>query len=168
MYIRTEGDKVYFKYASGENSDWYLMYDFGLNVGEGCYVYSPFYSDDKVPYKSYIKVTGFDTDKQTKLPLMHLREYKDETCSMEYFEEGSWIKGLSSLLGVNCPNGFGLGGTPFLQLEEVFYEDKVVYKAQTTGIQNTQDDSFKVTIDGSKLHITNIDVPSKITNLVFC
>ena len=163
LYIRTEGDKVYFKYASGENSDWYLMYDFGLKEGEGCYVYSPFYSDDKVPYKSYIKVTGFDTDEQTKMTLIRLNEYKDETCSTEYSEEGAWIKGLSSLLGVDSPGGFGLGGTPLLQLEEVSYEDNVVYKASTTGIQNTQDHTFKVAIEGNKLHITNIDVPSKVT-----
>lgn len=163
LYIRTEGDKVYFKYASDGNSDWYLMYDFGLKVGEGCDVYSPFYSDDKVPHKSYVKVIGLDTDEQTQLPLMRLKEYKDETCSMEYPEEGAWIKGLSSLLGVNCPNGFGLGGTPFLQLEEVSYENKVIYKAQTTGIQNTQNETFKVAIYGNKLHVTNIDTPSKIT-----
>ena len=39
-YIRTDGDKVYFKPANAAEDTWYLMYDFGLKAGESCEVYS--------------------------------------------------------------------------------------------------------------------------------
>lgn len=40
--IKTEDEKAYFKFDDSETSQWYLMYDFGLNVGEGCYIYNFF------------------------------------------------------------------------------------------------------------------------------
>lgn len=39
-YIRTNGDKVFFMNPETKTKAWYLMYDFGLKAGEGCYVYS--------------------------------------------------------------------------------------------------------------------------------
>lgn len=38
-YVRTENDKVFFKLPDDDSEEWYLMYDFGLAVGEGCYIY---------------------------------------------------------------------------------------------------------------------------------
>lgn len=44
-YVRTEGDKVFFRLPDDDSGTWYLMYDFGLVAGEGCYLYSPLYTD---------------------------------------------------------------------------------------------------------------------------
>lgn len=44
-YVRTENDKVFFRLPDDDSGTWYLMYDFGLVVGEGCYLYCPLYTD---------------------------------------------------------------------------------------------------------------------------
>lgn len=58
-FVKTIGDKVFFSSESSDDSDWYLLYDFGITDGEGCYVYSPLVmSTSKIPYKTYIKCIG--------------------------------------------------------------------------------------------------------------
>lgn len=160
MYIRTDGDKVYFKLAS----NWYLMYDFGLKVGEGCYIYSPSYKNNNIPYKSYVKVISIGTDDQTQLPVIYFKEYDDETCSgMEMYETGAWIKGLGSLQGVNYPNGFNLDGGPINpQILEATYKDEVIYKSPTAGVSEIKDNTLNVTIDNRTLHINNIEAPCRL------
>lgn len=37
--LRTEGEKVYMRSIQPENPDWYLLYDFGLKVGDEVVVY---------------------------------------------------------------------------------------------------------------------------------
>lgn len=57
-YVRTEGDKVFFRLPDDDSGTWYLMYDFGLVAGECCYLYSPLYTDkenNNTPLKDYVK-----------------------------------------------------------------------------------------------------------------
>ena len=61
-YIRTDGDKVYFKPANAAKDTWYLMYDFGLKVGESCEVYSA-WNIDNYPNLKESHITCLDVQK---------------------------------------------------------------------------------------------------------
>ena len=78
-YIRTDGDKVFFMNPETKSKAWYLMYDFGLKAGEGCYVYScEFTNAEGEPLRSYVMYTGTNTT-ENGLTAMELKEYYDET-----------------------------------------------------------------------------------------
>lgn len=79
-YIRTNGDKVFFMNPETKTKAWYLMYDFGLKAGEGCYVYScEVMNAEGEPRRSYVMYTGTNTT-ESGLTAMELKEYYDETC----------------------------------------------------------------------------------------
>ncbi|MDE6692346.1 MAG: hypothetical protein K2K05_03075, partial [Muribaculaceae bacterium] len=102
LYIRTDEDKVFFKYDDHISPDWYLLYDFGLEPGEGCYIYTPQLYDfgPHTPPSSYIKCVAINEDAAYDgWSIMALEELSDDTGSVMY-GRGSWIKGLSSLDGL--------------------------------------------------------------------
>lgn len=74
-YIRTNGDKVFFMNPETKTKAWYLMYDFGLKAGEGCYVYSCECTNaEGEPLRSYVMYTGTNTT-ESGLTAMELKEY---------------------------------------------------------------------------------------------
>lgn len=107
--IKVDGDKIFFNSDDSEYSEWYLLYDFGLLPGEGCYVYIPGinYGDRG---KTYIKCIGISEPSNNKgWSTMQLEEYKDDGC-MELYGSGIWIKNLCSercLLWSNCFEAIG-------------------------------------------------------------
>lgn len=151
-YIRTDNDKVYFKLADSESEDWRLMYDFGLSVGEGCYVYYLCNGSVNESDKTYIKCTGISDD-ASGLKVMSLEEYNDETCSFLY-GTGKWLKGLASENGLRYNNRFnmdGLGST----LLEAYNGSEVFYSKTVTDIANARPDGLGVRIDGKNLCVSN-------------
>lgn len=154
-YIRTDGDKVYFRPVGSETKDWYLMYDFALDIGKGCYVFSPVYKDnDGKPMKSYIKNIGISQDDYNKLSLINLEEYEDETCTT-YIGKGEWIKGVSSKLGVNYNIGFSMDGAG-TGLLEASNGDNIVYKYETTAISGILSTSPQIRTIGLNLYISSL------------
>ena len=152
-YIRTDNDKVYFKLTDSESEDWHLMYDFGLSVGEGCYVsFAANDSADK-PYQTYIKCTGISVDETSGLKVMSLEEYKDETCSI-LFGTGKWLKGLASANGLRYNTGFDLDGIGSTLLE-AYNGSEVFYSNTVTDVANARYDGLGVRIDGKTLSVSN-------------
>ena len=150
-YVRTDGDKVYFKNTETEPGVWYLMYDFGLKVGEGCYVYSTDNSEyTNKPDMTYIKCVGTAKEPGSDLESLLIEEYESEDDTYKdkdevYHAEGRWIKGLSSNLGVMNNNLFGLvgGGS---DLTEATYEGNVIYKKPETAVSGVRENGVSVSV----------------------
>lgn len=155
-YIRTDGDKVFFSVPKSDASDWFLMYDFGLKPGDGCYVYS--LSDGaqaSEPYRTYIKCVGIDGSDQDEGPhTMSLEEFDSETCNQS-LGTGTWIKGVSSTLGVTRNNRFNADGSGS-KLLEVSNGNEVIYSSSTTGIASGGLPSLEIKVNGTDVQICNI------------
>lgn len=157
-YVRTDADKVYFMPANTELGQWFLVYDFGLKVGEGCYVHN----FESTQYKTYIKCVGMT---ETPYPYSHLtsliiEEYEDDSCE-KFYNKAYWIKGVSSDWGLK-QNSLLLPMGMLSDLIEVSYYGNVIYKKDYTPICNIKDEASKITISGKVLTITNVENINKI------
>lgn len=157
-YIRTDDDKVYFKPANAAKDTWYLMYDFGLKVGESCEVYSA-WNIDNYPNltESSIKCLDIQKDENSGFAKMLLKEY------YEGFDCGTfvWYKGLSSELGLLWNNGCGVDGIG-RKLMEVSYNGDVIYSDNTTNVENVSTGGLKTSVSGKNVTITNISKPERV------
>ena len=151
--LKIEGEKVFLK--SAYNTKWYLLYDFGLQPGEGCYVYAPSSSiHDKTPVHTYLKCVGLDdTFDSGKWTLMKMEEYDNEFCET-YYGKGEWIKGLSSLKGFLWNLHFeALGGNGVLL--DVTDNGTIIYSHDTTGVEAVAEAAEpQIRIDGNSLVVT--------------
>lgn len=159
-YIRTDGDKVYFRPAGIADAPWYLMYDFGLNVGDECYVYDAS-NFDYYPsmHPSYIKCIGLEEDNATGLTSMIVEKH---------YEEGDpvkptfvWYKGLASNLGVLYNNTIDLVGLD-TRLVEVTCDGNVVYKSETTAVDHVDAGELKATVNGLDVTIEGVNPSDRI------
>lgn len=132
-YIRTDADKVYFRRPDSQNDTWYLMYDFGLKAGEGCYVYNA-YAADGEPLRTYVRCVDVKADPQYGWTVMSLEEYDDESCGA-CKAAGAWLQGLASVNGLLFNNCFGMDGVGGMLLEASCM-DRVYYSRITSGIDN--------------------------------
>ncbi|MDE5807413.1 MAG: hypothetical protein K2H76_04795 [Muribaculaceae bacterium] len=128
-YIKTEGDKVYFNQYEDSIPKWNLLYDFGMQPGEGCYIYSPLNYNLKRPRKpvrEYMVCTDIHPDPDNPgWEIMEMEVY-DEEDSEKPWDRGRWIKGLGSEMDVDRSNAFHLegGGSDLIQ---VYDNDKLIY-----------------------------------------
>lgn len=163
-YIRTDGDKVYIKPVNSTEKQWFLMYDFSLGVGEGCYVYGA-YNIDQNPdkHKSYIKCIGIGSEAESGLATMTIEEYY-ETESGEKQSLGTfkWYKGISSEMGVLYNVGLGLDGIG-KQLMTVSNNDNIIYQRTTTSVSDMPDNRFSVTLNGRYVSLNNIESPCELS-----
>ena len=160
-YVRTENDKVFFKLPDDDSEEWYLMYDFGLAVGEGCYIYNPTFTISfKKLYKTYLKCISITKDETSDNTIMGMEEYKDDTFEL-LRGEGEWIKGISSTLGINYNTGFGRTGGEF-RLIEVKNGDRVFYSDNTTSISKVSNAPLRYRVDGLNINLSGTEVSDKI------
>ncbi|WP_337567194.1 hypothetical protein [Prevotella sp.] len=160
-YVRTEGDKVFFKLPDDDSEEWYLMYDFGLAVGEGCYIYNPTFTISfKKLYKTYLKCISITKDETSDNTIMGMEEYKDDTFEL-LRGEGEWIKGISSTLGINYNTGFGRTGGEF-RLIEVKNGDRVFYSDNTTSISKVSNAPLRYRVDGLNINLSGTEVSDNI------
>ena len=160
-YVRTENDKVFFKLPDDDSEEWYLMYDFGLAVGEGCYIYNPTFTiNDKELYKTYLKCISITKDETSGNTIMGMEEYKDDTFEL-LRGEGEWIKGISSTLGINYNTGFGMTGGEF-RLIEVKNGDRVFYSDNTTSISKVSNAPLRYRVDGLNINLSGTEVSDNI------
>lgn len=152
--IKTEESKVYFNPNGLKSSEWYLLYDFNLKPGEGCFIYSPLaFSKDSEPYKTYVKCIGIDEKFYEDWSVLRLEEYKDDTC-LNIIGHGSWIKGLSSLNGILYNNRFEVDGFGSLLLE-VSDDEQILYSNKQSGIIEITDTSIpNIKVDGLDIYIS--------------
>ena len=160
-YVRKENDKVFFKLPDDNSEEWYLMYDFGLAVGEGCYIYNPTFTiNDKELYKTYLKCISITKDETSGNTIMGMEEYKDDTFEL-LRGEGEWIKGISSTLGINYNTGFGMTGGEF-RLIEVKNGDRVFYSDNTTSISKVSNAPLRYRVDGLNINLSGTEVSDNI------
>ncbi|HCD77737.1 MAG TPA: hypothetical protein DEQ27_05370 [Prevotella sp.] len=164
IYIRTDGDKVYFKPAGVDDAPWYLMYDFGLKVGDGCDVYSSW----NIGYypkmdKAYVKCIGIDQDRESGLTAMTMEEYFGDAPDV-HKSEGTfvWYKGVSSSLGVLFNYGLGLDGLS-TRLMKVANDGEVVYSYVPTSIGNVKTATFKTKVNGLNVTVDDIGSSDKVS-----
>ena len=155
-YVRKENDKVFFKLPDDNSEEWYLMYDFGLAVGEGCYIYNPTFTISfKKLYKTYLKCISITKDETSDNTIMGMEEYKDDTFEL-LRGEGEWIKGISSTLGINYNTGFGMTGGEF-RLIEVKNGDRVFYSDNTTSISKVSNAPLRYRVDGLNINLSETE-----------
>lgn len=161
-YVRKENDKVFFKLPDDDSGEWYLMYDFGLAVGEGCYIYNPeFTISFKEPYKTYLKCTSITKDETSDNTIMGMEEYEDDTFEL-LRGEGEWIKGISSTLGISRNTGFGMTGGVF-RLIEARNGDHVFYSYDTSSIsQVSHTTSLRYHVDGLNINLSGTEAGDNI------
>lgn len=153
-YVRTEGEKVFFKIEPGADAEWYLLYDFGLKPGEGCYVYSPAFLpfDPDSNDRRYVRCTEIVETYPSGINYMSLEVGFHETD--DYFDDGVWIKGIASLTGVLHNNTFGLSGMGAVLLE-VSCNGEKIYQRGEAGVAATEvpEDIF-IRTDGRDVYIS--------------
>ena len=161
-YVRKENDKVFFKLPDDNSEEWYLMYDFGLAVGEGCYIYNPTFTISfKKLYKTYLKCISITKDETSDNTIMRMEEYKDDTFEL-LRGEGKWIKGISSTLGINYNTGFGMTGGVF-RLIEVKNGNHVFYSYDTSSIsQVSHTTPLRYRVDGHNINLSGTEVRDNI------
>ena len=161
-YVRKENDKVFFKLPDDNSEEWYLMYDFGLAVGEGCYIYNPTFTISfKKLYKTYLKCISITKDETSDNTIMGMEEYKDDTFEL-LRGEGDWIKGISSTLGINYNTGFCMTGGEF-RLIEVKNGDRVFYSYDTSSIsQVSHTTPLRYRVDGHNINLSGTEVRDNI------
>lgn len=163
-YVRTEGDKVFFRLPDDDSGTWYLMYDFGLVTGEGCYLYCPLYTDkenNNTPLKDYFKCISWTKDETSGIYFMDAEEYEDNTCT-GFLDGPRWFDGISSVRGISSNIGLGMRAGSFPQLIEVKNGDHVFYSDNTTSISKVSNTPLRYRVDGLNINLSGTEVSDKI------
>lgn len=158
-FIKSDADKVYFKFDESETAEWYLMYDFGLQPGEGCYVYGLYNGNNNIPpRKTYVKCTSIeDSSEYQGWSVMKLEEYEDETCS-QWYMDGTWIKDLASEGGLTFNNGFDLCGIGSTLDSVVLSDGTVVFSNPKSGISDISNSSrTDIRVVGHEIFVSAAD-----------
>jgi hypothetical protein len=99
-FVRTDSKKVFFK-KSVEGKE-YLLYDFGLQIGDTAYF--PFFDTDSAKYQ-VLNVDSVNVNGIKRLRLKVLPEYYPEEYMSMY-----WIEGIGALWNPFYHDSFGVGG----------------------------------------------------------
>ena len=164
-YLRTEGDKVFFRLPDDDSGTWYLMYDFGLVAGEGCYLYCPLYTDEEnnnTPLKDYFKCISWTKDETSGIYIMDAEEYEDNTCTGLILDGPRWFDGISSTRGISSNIGLGMISGSFPQLLEVKNGERVFYSDNTTSISKVSNAPLRYRVDGLNINLSGTEVSDKI------
>lgn len=164
-YVRTEGDKVFFRLPDDDSGTWYLMYDFGLVTGEGCYLYCPLYTDkenNNTPLKDYVKCISWTKGETSDIYIMDAEEYEDNTCSGLTLDGIRWFDGISSVRGISSNIGLGMISGSFPQLLEVKNGDRVFYSDNTTSISKVSNAPLRYRVDGLNINLSGTEVSDNI------
>lgn len=187
LNIKVDGEKVYFHLVddtcvvpSADDKGWYLMYDFGLEIGETCEVYNAnamrYYNDPAICKETLKCIESVGP------------EIKESFCNM-YMENlaggerGVWLKGVGAIGGPlnNC--GFGSdGGSRLIGLidngKEIFntpsasvndikdHTDFLIIKnGMTVTIPNLESDRtcYVYSVDGKLISIIDLSISNKFT-----
>ena len=136
---------------SADDEEWYLMYDFGLEVGETCEVYNADamrYHNDPSICKETLKYADFAQFEETGSFLyMYMEEFP-------YDERGVWLQGVGATAGPlnNC--GFGRDGNSS-NLIGLIYNGKEIFYYPSAAVKNITDSSdFQVMKNGLTVTIS--------------
>lgn len=166
-YVRAEGEKVFFLYGE-KATDWDLMYDFGLQVGESCTVTYPNSQWDDTNSAHPYKIKCTEIRPSVDYPGMEeiLFVYDNGNDSIEKtYPDAIWIKGVGSIGGL-LTNVF-LDGAPGGNLLKASNASDIICENATLSINKTEAPEFKYEINdrnvilrgvqGSSISIYGID-----------
>ena len=165
LNIMVEGEKVYFQLVSeacvvpsADDEGWYLMYDFGLEVGESCEIYnagSMRYNNDLAVCKETIKCIGYTgTDEIGSLCHMNMEE-------LHSGERGVWIKGVGDSAGLLDNGGYGRDGRGSKLIKFIF-DGEEIYSSSSASVKNVTDSQdFQVIKNGLNLTVLTSDLGHK-------
>lgn len=109
-FIRTEGDKVFFKYDYPEE-EWSLLYDFSLNVGEETYVdrITSFPETSKRHLVEWVSCLSVEEsgEYQGMEAMVMANKYSTEE---DDYTKGEWLNGIGSTFLLYKGAGFGMSG----------------------------------------------------------
>lgn len=154
--IKVENDLIFF--WDSLESEWFLLYNFGLKVGETCTVYRPLRQQSSRHTETIIKCVGESifSNEYCQLPCMLLEEYHDDSGEIPS-SEGIWIKGLGCIRGILENNGFDLDGGGS-QLLSASYGYEVIFRANSfANIDNITVKSKTIKINGKNIEISYYD-----------
>lgn len=142
IYVKNIDSKIYFRLNTDTDSSWYLLYDFGLTPGEGCYVYTPLNLNTQPSIsKSYIKCVSVKESNPDfyNLDTMLMEGFSSDACELS-LGSGVWITNISSENGVLANNSFDVDGGGS-QLLKVTLDDEILYEAPTTKLPSIDSNS---------------------------
>lgn len=138
-YIRTEGEKVYFSRPDTPAGEWYLMYDFGLELGESVEVYDMglHLTDGEVGKHTLVYTSDCPEEWEVKdhagdAEVMVMQS--PESIGEEHPTYGYWVKGVGSLMGVLYNYHFLLDGFGGILLS-VTNNGKAVFGASGASVE---------------------------------
>lgn len=144
-YLRTDGDKVYWRSTNPESPEWYLLYDFGLKVGDEVVVYCMHNKNVEPATLKCVRYDFYLNDNPLYGPLMRLQTLKyldsDYSTNPELCQ-GNWIIGMGykggpgSILNPHYWGWIG-GGEGILCVESP--KGNVVYGEPVAGIKAVSD-----------------------------
>ena len=157
MYMRSEGDKVFWRSIDEEYPEWHLMYDFGLTAGEETVITWAHTTPGVVLEFSFkcVKTDVHDPDKEGLW--MNLEQYRGSETD-PIVSTGQWIIGIGS---PNNPteNIFDLDGD-YSNVVEVVSDGVVVYSSPLASVGNI-DVSNELNISTYDLQGRKIDSSAK-------
>ena len=166
IYIKTDGDKVYWKPVQPEDSEWYLMYDFGLQPDEEVVIYE-YHNKDIVACKlKCLERDFYLNDDPLMGPMMRMQTltYKDMDFS-EDDNQGNWIIGIGSEEYILHPGMFGWvgGGESVICVESP--KGNVVFGNPEASINSITSDSKLSTADEGVFNLNGIRITDSIDSL---
>lgn len=164
--IKTENEKVYFRWIDAIDDQWYLLYDFSMLVGDEYDVYNAWYQVDPtdLPRSSQVKCLEINEadSKYDNWKTFSLREY---TKRDEWVGERDliWISGIGSVKGPLDNTTLNLDGDGTSLLRMVKLDDKVIFKMPTNGVNSlNKEQEFNFSVKGGQLVFTGVSIPKDI------
>jgi hypothetical protein len=152
--IRKDAEKVYFSFPS-DNGEWWLMYDFGLQVGDTCTVRC-FYESAVQAY--LFKCVGYENvDEYGGCEAIRVALADVEEDSSQFFT-GLWIKGVGSNEGVVFNCHFGVTGL-VAKLLSVYSDSQMVLNISQNGVSDVVGGDVVVNVAGDIMTIANVHRP---------
>lgn len=165
--IKNEGEKIFFKDPSDERDQWYLMYDFGLNVGDSSEIYTPYflqggYAPDCITLTCReIIENNTEFSGLTTMTMVEIMDVSDDS-NIDFEEkETTWLKGLGDFRGpLSNFSMFLIGGGSLLETATV--DNDLIYTSPFTKIDRVNAaEPLSIRLIDNQLTVSsdNIDFP---------
>lgn len=159
-FIRTEGDKVFFKTKENFPDQWFLLYDFGLKEGESCEVYH------LNTVKEYGKATSWTIvgGETRQSPYSDCKELV-VSCGGG---SGYWINGIGSAAGLESSTYYSWvgDGAALLEVtsdgERIYYNEK--HEIRTSSVKHISEPGIpEIRLEGSELTVMASGRPERVS-----